>query len=36
MKLGGHVQLMALKVCKNLERIRPLVGANDFYGSVIM
>ncbi len=26
---------MALKVCKNFERNRPLVGANEFYGSVI-
>ncbi len=28
MKLYGHVRLVALKVCKNFERNRPLVGAN--------
>ncbi len=35
MKLGRHVRLMALKVCKNFERNRPLVGANEFYASVV-
>ncbi len=35
MKLGGHVQLTVLKVSKNFERNRPLVGANKFFGSVI-
>ncbi len=35
MKLGGHVQLTVLKVSKNFERNWPLVGANDFFGSVI-
>ncbi len=29
MKLSGHVRLMALKFCKNFERNRPLVGANE-------
>ncbi len=33
MKLYGHVRLVALKVCKNFERNRPLVGANEFCGS---
>ncbi len=31
MKLYGHVRLVALKVCKNFERNRPLVGANLFF-----
>ncbi len=31
MKLYGHVRLVALKVCKNFERNRPLVGANFIF-----
>ncbi len=31
MKLSGHVPLIVLKVCKNFERNRPLVGANLFF-----
>ncbi len=31
MKLYGHVRIVALKVCKNFERNRPLVGANLFF-----
>ncbi len=34
-KLYGHIPLIVLKVCKNFERNRPLVGANLIFGSVI-
>ncbi len=31
MKLGRHIRIIALKVCKNFERNWPLVGANKFF-----
>ncbi len=33
--LGGNVRLMALKVSKNIEINRPLLGANESFSSVI-